>query len=139
MDWQFVERVAYLPIRDFMKLFPPTRMADTMIVIIPMGAIPSRIVSTIPMLVPRNCFVTPSPKRVSSGAKSKKALLKKLSESGVVALLVAILVTYLDFGYLRDDLNFLDDQTKPGLCDGTVKRRKDRQENGCPTTRDKIR
>lgn len=50
-------------------------------VIIPIGAIPSRISSAQPIEVARNCFVNSSPNRVSSGAKSLKALFAKFAVS----------------------------------------------------------
>lgn len=77
------------PIKDFRNWFPPTRMADTIMVIIPIGAMLSKITSAGPMEVARNCLVTSSPKRVRRGAKLEKALLAKLSASTVGLVLLA--------------------------------------------------
>ena len=61
-------------------------------VIIPIGATPSKTTSEKPIEVARNYFVTSSPKRVRRGARFVKALLAKLLGSMVAfALLVAIL------------------------------------------------
>lgn len=99
----------YLPTSDFKNLLPPIRIAQTTMVIIPIGAIPSRISSAKPIEVARNCFVNSSPKRVSNGAKSLKALFSKfkLSTFGItvaVAVGVALeVVVMLKFG-LDDEL-----------------------------------
>jgi hypothetical protein len=79
-----------------MNLVPPTLIAETIIVIIPIGAIPSSTLSDTPIEVARNCLVTSSPKRVKRGLKSEKALLPKNSalevEAVVLVLPIAILV-----------------------------------------------
>lgn len=72
-----------------MRRLPPTRIADMMMVISPIGAMPSKTTSAKPMEVARNCFVTSSPKRVRRGAKSVKALLAKLFASMVGFVLLA--------------------------------------------------
>lgn len=69
-----------------MKRFPPIRMAETIIVIIPIGAIPRRMSSHQLIDVDRNRFVISSPKSVRRGAKSENALLAKLLGSTVGAV-----------------------------------------------------
>lgn len=71
---------------DFINAVPPTLTAETMIVIIPSGAIPSKIVSAVPKDVARNCLVTSSPKRVRKGAKSATE-----TKASFVALLIVVL------------------------------------------------
>jgi hypothetical protein len=58
-------------------------MAEMRIVIIPIGAIPRRMLSAQPIDVERNCVVSSVPKRVRRGAKFVNALLAKLSLSTV--------------------------------------------------------
>lgn len=60
----------YRPMTDFIKGEPPTLIAETMMVIIPRGAIPSNTVSNPLIDVARNCLVASSPKRVRSALKS---------------------------------------------------------------------
>ena len=83
----------HLPTMDLRKPFPPTLMADTITVGIPIGAIPRRTISIQPIVVERNCFVSSSPKSVSSGARLVKALLAKFDESTVGG--VAAIVMYV--------------------------------------------
>jgi hypothetical protein len=84
---------------DLKNLFPPIRIAQTTMVIIPIGAIPIRTSSAKPIEVARNCFVNSSPKRVRSGAKSLKALFSKFEGStfGItVAVAVAVALEVVD-------------------------------------------
>lgn len=84
---------SYLPMRAFSLFPPPTRMALTMVVMIPSGPIARRTLSAQLMLILRNCLVTCSPKRVSSGARSLKRLLEKSSPSNswdVVGAIVGV-------------------------------------------------
>lgn len=81
-----MRKATNLPISDFMKRFPPTRMAETMMAISPSGAMPSMTLSARVMDVARNCFVTSSPKSVRRGARLMNALFSKLLESTLVEL-----------------------------------------------------
>lgn len=74
------------PMIDFIKAVPPTLTAETMIVIIPSGAIPSKKVSAVPNDVARNCLVTSSPNRVRKGTKSATE-----TKASFAALLIAVL------------------------------------------------
>jgi hypothetical protein len=82
---------------DFKNWFPPILMAQTIMVMIPIGAIPRRMSSGQPIEVDRNCLVISSPKRVKSGAKLVKALFSKdwLSTVGVADAPVAVDVEVL--------------------------------------------
>jgi hypothetical protein len=72
-------------------------MAHKTTVIIPMGAIPTRISSAQPIEVARNCLVKSLPNNVSSGAKSLKALFAKFPVSTLrVAVGVADVVVVVD-------------------------------------------
>lgn len=78
---------------DFIKAVPPTLTAETMIVITPSGAIPSKIVSAVPNDVARNCLVPSSPKRVRKGTKSATETKASFAALLIVVLFeVAILV-----------------------------------------------
>jgi hypothetical protein len=59
---------------DLKNLVPPILMAQGIVVMIPIGAIPRRISSPQPMEVERNCFVISPPKSDSNGAKSVNKL-----------------------------------------------------------------
>lgn len=72
---------------DFIKGDPPTLTAETMMVIIPRGAIPSNAVSTEFSDVARNCLVASSPKRVRRALKSAN---ERAASS--VALMFAVLL-----------------------------------------------
>jgi hypothetical protein len=72
-------------------------MAHRTTVIIPIGAMPSRISSPQPIEVARNCLVKSSPNNVSSGAKLLKALFAKFPVSTLrVAIGVADVVVVVD-------------------------------------------
>jgi hypothetical protein len=58
-------------------------IADTIIVMIPIGAIPRRMLSAHPTEVERNCFVISSPNNVNRGAKFENALFWKFEVSTV--------------------------------------------------------
>jgi hypothetical protein len=60
---------------DFSEACPYTRIAETTAVRIPSGATPKIILSRKLVDSLRNCFVTCSPKRVISGARSVAKLL----------------------------------------------------------------
>lgn len=71
----------YLPMKDLRSLSPPMRIAQTITVTTPIGAVPRRMPSAHHMDVERNCFVVSSPNRTNRGARSVKRLLAKFAES----------------------------------------------------------
>jgi hypothetical protein len=82
---------------DLMKPSPPILIAETMIVIIPIGAVPRRMLSAHQTDVDKNCFVTSSPNNVRRGAKFENALFSKFALStvgigGFVPVTVAVIV-----------------------------------------------
>jgi hypothetical protein len=93
-----------------------------MAVMIPIGAIPSRISSAQPIAVARNCFVNSSPNSVRSGARSLKALLAKFELSTLgVAVAVADAVVVVDMTArirraLPGAFNFSSDDRRSKLC-----------------------
>lgn len=70
-------------------MLSPTRIVETITVIIPIGIMPKRIISSRPIDVARNCLVTSLPKSIRRGAKLENELLLKLSVL-IVALTVVI-------------------------------------------------
>lgn len=73
---------------------PPILIAQTTTVMMPIGAILSKMSSAKPMDVARNCIVKVSPNRVRSGAKSLKALFAKFDVSTVGFALAAVVVVF---------------------------------------------
>ena len=78
--------MAYLPTSTFNKGPPPTRIALTTIVIIPISPITRRTLSARTILRLRNYFVTYSPKRARRGAKSVNKLFEKSSPSNAPSI-----------------------------------------------------
>ena len=90
--------VSHLPISDFKNWFPPILIAHIITVMIPIGAVPRRILSAHPIDVDKNCLVISSPKRVRRGAKSVKALFSKFEASAIAAVALAIAAAVLLVG-----------------------------------------
>lgn len=85
----------YRPMTDFIRGDPPTLIAETMIVIIPRGAIPSNTVSKPLIDVARNCLVVSSPKRVRRALKSAN---EKIASSVVLMFVVLSFVAMVRTG-----------------------------------------
>lgn len=64
--------------RDLRNLFPAILIAETMMVMIPIGAMPIMMISRNSREADRNCLVGSSPNKVKRGAKLVKAFLSKL-------------------------------------------------------------
>lgn len=62
-------------------LDPPTRIADTIMVMIPIGPDASNKWSAHPVDLDKNCFVASSPKSVKSGKTAVPTLLKRSVKS----------------------------------------------------------
>lgn len=80
---------------DFIRGDPPTLIAETMIVMIPTGAIPSNTVSNVLSDVVRNCLVVSSPKRVRRALKSAN---EKAASSVVLMFVVPLFVAMVRNG-----------------------------------------
>jgi hypothetical protein len=83
---------------DFKNRSPPILTAHIIIVIIPIGAVPRRILSAHPIDVDKNCFVISSPKRVRRGAKFEKALFSKFEVSTVAPVVFVVSATTVEVG-----------------------------------------